>query len=116
MIWSRNAKPWTKAETARADRMAEEIGCIFCGLMGDKGRCDVRHHIIDGNKRMGHWFTLPVCEKHHGHCHDGMFGHATQIDTWLKVQHMLDLSDELPSSKIFKRRSPQTEALVVEDR
>lgn len=104
MIWHRNAKPWTKAETARADRMAVEIGCIYCWLEeGQRGPCDNRHHIKNGNKRMGHWFTLPVCEKHHGDCHNGTFKSAQQIDTWLKVQHALNLSDELPKSKIFKR-------------
>ena len=104
MIWHKNAKPWTKAETARADRMATEIGCIFCALnTGQKGRCDHRHHIKSGNKRMGHWYTLPLCEKHHGFCHDGTIKHGVQIHAWFKVQHILGLSDEMPMSKIFKR-------------
>jgi len=110
VIWSRNQKPWTKAERARATRMADVIGCIFCGLKGDKGPCDVRHHIISGNKRMGHWYTLPCCNPHHADCHNGTFSHAVQIDRWLKVQHILELSDELPKSKIFKRQYPLTEA------
>jgi hypothetical protein len=98
-----NSKPWTKDEQARADRMAEEIGCIFCWLeYGHRGPCEVRHHIISGNKRMGHWYTLPVCSLHHADCHNGMFSHAVQIDRWVKVQHILELSDELPRSKIYK--------------
>ena len=112
MIWHANAKPWTKAELARAERMAEEIGCIFCGLNGYIGPCDVRHHIISGNKRMGHWFTLPVCEPHHNDCHNGTFSHARQIDAWLKTQHALNMSDELPRSKIFKRSDLLAEAHV----
>jgi hypothetical protein len=115
VIWSRNAKPWTKAESTRADRMALEIGCIFCWLdRGERGPCDHRHHIISGNKRMGHWYTLPCCEDDHAKCHDGTYSHAVQIDRWLKVQHALDLSDELPRSKIVPRRlpDPQTEAEV----
>ena len=111
MIMHRNAKPWTKAETARADRMAEEIGCIFCWLdTGSRGPCDHRHHIISGNKRMGHWWTLPLCEPHHADCHNGTFSHAMQIDAWLKTQHALGLSDELPVSKIVPRREALTEA------
>lgn len=109
MIWHANAKPWTKAELARAERMAEEIGCIFCGLNGDMGPCAVRHHIISGNKRMGHWYTLPLCEKHHTDCHNGTLNHAMQIDRWLKVQHLLGLSDELPPSKLPKRNIPEAE-------
>ncbi len=114
MIWHRNAERWTTAEKARADRMAEEIGCIFCWLdKGERGPCDVRHHIISGNKRMGHWYTLPCCERHHTDCHNGTFIHAVQIDRWLKVQHLLSLSDELPKSKIFKRESLLSEAQRV---
>lgn len=103
-MMSRNQPKWTKAEKARADRMAELIGCIFCALSGDKGRCDNRHHIIRGNKRLGHWYTLPVCLDHHKACHNGTYSYAEQMDTWLKVQHALGLSDELPSTKILARR------------
>lgn len=110
MIWHANAERWTKDELARAERMADEIGCIFCGLNGDMGPCAVRHHIISGNKRMGHWYTLPCCQKHHADCHNGTFSHAVQIDRWLKVQHLLGLSDELPPSKIYKRESLLPEA------
>lgn len=104
MIWHKNAKPWTDAELARAERMAVEIGCIFCALEGMIGRCDNRHHIKSGQKRMGHWYTIPVCLVHHSDCHNGKFNHARQIDAWLKVQHALGLSDELPRSKILPRR------------
>lgn len=103
MIWSRNQKPWTKAETARADRMAREIGCAFCWLRGTRGPCDHRHHIKDGNKRMGHWYTLPVCLDDHDKCHNGTYKHGEQIHTWFKVQHALGLSDELPPSKLPRR-------------
>ena len=104
MIWHRKAKPWTKAEVERAARLVSEIGCIFCWLdEGQRGPCDHRHHIISGNKRMGHWYTLPCCTRHHADCHNGTFSHAVQIDRWIKTQHALNLSDELPRSKIFKR-------------
>jgi hypothetical protein len=112
MIWHANAKPWTKDDLARADRMAEEIGCIFCALMNAKGRCDHRHHVKRGTTRMGHWYTLPLCEKHHTDCHNGTIKHARQLHAWIKVQHMLKLSDELPPSKIFKRREALSEAEV----
>jgi hypothetical protein len=117
VIWSRNTKPWTKAEKARADRMAVEIGCAFCWLEGNRRNCDHRHHIIDGNKRMGHWYTLPVCEDDHVKCHNGTYSHLVQIHTWLKVQHAMNLSDELPPSKILPRRLPEAlpEALVTHE-
>lgn len=105
MIWHKKAERWTKAEKARADRMEVVIGCIFCSLeLGRRGPCQNRHHIISGNKRMGHWYTLPVCLGHHADCHNGTYDHAKQIDTWLKVQHALGLSDELPTTKIYPRQ------------
>jgi hypothetical protein len=105
VIWHRKAKRWTAAESDRANRMTVEIGCIFCWLdEGQRGTCDHRHHIISGNKRMGHWYTLPCCARHHRDCHNGTFSHAVQIDRWLKVQHILNLDDALPSSKILPRR------------
>ena len=111
MIWHRKQKPWTKAELIRSVRMAEVIGCIFCWLdNGCRGPCDNRHHIKDGNKRMGHWYTLPCCHPHHDDCHNGTFSHAVQIDRWIKVQHILELSDELPPSKIYKRPDLLAEA------
>lgn len=114
MIWHRKAKPWTKAETARADRMATEIGCVFCWLEdGRQGPCENRHHIKDGQKRMGHWFTLPTCLIHHSDCHNGTFNHARQIHAWVIVQQRLSLDDSLPKSKIYKRESPLSEALQI---
>jgi hypothetical protein len=110
VIWHANAKSWTKAETARADRMAEEIGCIFCALSDIKARCDHRHHVKRGTTRMGHWYTLPLCEAHHSQCHSGTIRNAEQLDAWVKVQHILGLSDELPASKIVKRPEAHTEA------
>lgn len=104
MIMHANAKPWTKAERARADRMAEEIGCVFCRLGGSIGPCHHRHHVKRGNKRMGHWYTLPLCEMHHTACHNGTIKNAEQLHAWIKVQHMLNMSDELPPTKIVPRR------------
>jgi hypothetical protein len=104
MIWHKNAKPWTKDETARLERMRLEIGCIVTWLEeGMRASMECAHHIISGNKRMGHWYTLPLTEANHARMHDGTFSHAEQIEMWLKVQHALGLSDELPRSKIFRR-------------
>lgn len=111
------APPPNKAERERITRMKAEIGCICCILsLGIRSRCDEVHHIISGNKRMGHWYTLPLCRQHHQGGEAGIQwtsvaqgskaftrAHGTQIDLWLKIQHMLNLPDDLPPSKIFKR-------------
>lgn len=41
------------------------LGCIVCVLQG-KGRSPaVPHHILQGGKRMGHLFTIPLCDPGH---------------------------------------------------
>jgi hypothetical protein len=47
----------------------KEFGCIAC-LMDDRGYVEPAvHHIIDGQRRLGHLFTLPLCQP--GHHMDG---------------------------------------------
>lgn len=41
------------------------FGCIACYLGGVRGVPAAVHHIIDGNRRMGHRFTLPLCDPGH---------------------------------------------------
>ena len=37
------------------------LGCIICG---NTSRCSV-HHIVEGGKRKGHDFAIPLCYEHH---------------------------------------------------
>lgn len=106
----------TKAERERLNRLSD-IGCICCLLsFGDKNPIYEVHHIVQ-TKRLGHWYTLPLCVRHHRIRYQGGLWtsiadgskafqkyHGTELDLWLKVQHMLNLSDELPASKIVPRR------------
>lgn len=117
MNYSRKEK-WTKEERDRADRMVREIGCICCWLaFGKKSLFAERDHLLSGGKRMGHWYTIPLCFKHHRVRNQGGLWtsvadgskaftrvHGSRIDLWLKVQHALGLSDELPSTKVYPRR------------
>jgi len=63
------AKPPTKAEQKRMDAL-RELGCIACRIEGThemdswQGTCDI-HHFLSGNKRLGHWATVPLCPPHH---------------------------------------------------
>lgn len=54
----------TKANLQRF-ALFQEIGCICCRLDG-RGRepADV-HHLVEGGKRLGHNFTIPLCVWHH---------------------------------------------------
>lgn len=108
----------TKAERARF-AMFQGLGCICCLLrFGTTNLSYEVHHIMRGGRRLGHWYSLPLCERHHRTRYqrgawtsiaDGSKAfsliHGTELDLWLKVQHILKLSDELPRSKIVPRRA-----------
>lgn len=108
----------TKAEAARIDRMKEIIGCICCRLSGLETATHLEvHHIKAGNKRLSHWYTLSLCWMHHQNMSiAGLWTsiaqgskafaevHGSQWDLWLKTQHILELDDTLPASKLVARR------------
>lgn len=59
----------TKAEQERF-RMLLDIGCIACAPIYNTPEI---HHLLSGNKRRGHMFTIPLCPWHHrGYCHMGI--------------------------------------------
>lgn len=109
--------PATAEEKTRIKRLFTEVGCICCLLrFGTYNGLIEVHHIVRGNKRIGHWYTLPLCRAHHQTKGEGVWTsiangrkafaaiHGSEFDLWLKVQHMLKLDDELPSTKILPRR------------
>jgi len=57
------SKPPTKPERDWMDRIAD-LGCIACRKDGISSPASV-HHIVQGNRRLGHLFTLPLCYPHH---------------------------------------------------
>lgn len=62
-------KPGTKSEQARKDAM-RELGCVACILDGQPedqryAGCVEIHHMVGGNKKLGEWATVPLCEPHH---------------------------------------------------
>lgn len=57
------SKPPTKPEREWMARIAD-IGCIACRNDGISSPASV-HHIVQGNRRLGHLFTLPLCHPHH---------------------------------------------------
>jgi hypothetical protein len=66
------AKPPTKAER---EWMAWLVGfgCIACYLDGNMGEPAAVHHMVSGNRRLGHRFTLPLCDPGH-HQNGEQFG------------------------------------------
>ena len=46
-------------------RAIVDFGCCACAIDGHPGTPAAVHHIVEGNRRLGHRFTLPLCPGHH---------------------------------------------------
>ncbi|MDB6101204.1 MAG: Recombination enhancement, RecA-dependent nuclease [Gammaproteobacteria bacterium] len=116
----RNAKPATMAEAARNTRIMA-LSCVVCALKGDFSPRPLEcHHIVRGNKRLGHWYTLQLYQGHHRglwtdqvvkvgiadgrHRFKEAHGYD-ELDLWQKLQVTLGLDDTLPKSKLVARRA-----------
>lgn len=45
--------------------LLQQIGCIACSIEGAGYAAPDCHHIVEGNKRLGDEYTLPLCPWHH---------------------------------------------------
>lgn len=115
----------TKAEQHRVDLMLP-LGCLACATAGWLNLdCLELHHLLDGNRRLGHSFSIFLCVGHHrGHWNsvttlallpkyrvaiaDGRkrFNKVFKSERylWERVQVTIDDPTEWPSSKILPRR------------
>lgn len=59
----------TKDEALHVSRV-QEMGCIACWITGVYTPAEI-HHVLDGNRRLGHKFVLPLCVPHHRGGSDG---------------------------------------------
>jgi hypothetical protein len=118
MIWHRNQKPPTKAESDRI-ALIMTLSCPVCALVGDMRQRKIEcHHIVRG-VRLGHWYTLQICDGHHRavwtdqvvqvaicngrHAFREAHGYD-DLEFWQRQQVVLGLDDSLPRSKILPRR------------
>ena len=113
----------TKLEELRIQRMMQ-LGCVMCAVLELPYTAQECHHIVQGNRRLGHWFTLPLCRGHHqgdwtfeqrimiprgklvgiysgSKLFEPVYG--TERELWERVQARLGLS--WPESKILPRRA-----------
>lgn len=58
------SKAPTKAEQRRFLDL-QEIGCMACRIEGSPGEPSDIHHLVEGGKRLGHSYTIPLCPWHH---------------------------------------------------
>lgn len=54
----------TKAEKDRMNQLSQ-VPCVVCLLMFNVESPAEVHHILDGNRRKGHEFTISLCFAHH---------------------------------------------------
>ncbi len=125
VIWHAKYVAQTKAERERINllmRLACPC-CIASVYTGNEQReC---HHITEGNKRLGHWYTIGLCRGHHVgtfserqrlmiddkhlvsvtyHKRSFVAVFGTEREIWEQQQAKLGLSAEWPTSKILPRR------------
>lgn len=122
----RTALPQPTVAEANRIALMMDLGCLPCASVGYFGLTRKEcHHLVSGNRRLGHWYTLCLCAGHHQGLwtadqrlwivqrdlvaiSDGRKAfkriYGTELDMWLKTQHLLELDDELPQSKILPRR------------
>jgi len=46
-------------------RAIVDFGCVACFLDGHSGTPAAVHHIVEANRRLGHRFSLPLCDPGH---------------------------------------------------
>lgn len=116
----------TLAQKRRVDRM-RPIGCVACASAGWFNPNELElHHLIEGNRRLGHSYTIFLCRGHHqGHWSsaqiqallpryrvaitDGrkrfntVFGSERSL--WERTQVAINDPTEWPRSKIIPRRA-----------
>lgn len=100
------------------------LGCVCCAQLNIPNVAVDLHHIVVGNKRLGNWYTLPVCPGHHrgvwtveqieliprnmrvsissgSKVFSKLYGAEREL--WMKVQERLKLPAVWPSSKVLPR-------------
>ncbi len=99
-------KPATKAEKEHLMTI-KRMSCCICGCYGVDA-----HHICDTGRRLGHYFTLPLCKK----CHTGRDGFSglnrqawdkslkSQLELCRKVYEKLGKAMPEPTTKIVSRK------------
>lgn len=120
MIAHKNWKAPTAVEKARIKRIMA-MSCVVCALHGDLRKTDLElHHIVRGNKRLGHWYTIQLCSGHHRgiwtdqdirvaisdgrHAFRKAYGYD-DLELWQDQQFVLGLDASLPETKLVPRKT-----------
>lgn len=100
----------TKAEAARMSAIKELGVCVACHQLGLTGSQYVDiHHLISGNKRRGHMFTVGACPWHHR-------GHPLQGHSANETRKLLGPSLEHGSKPFRAKFGTDDELLELQNR
>jgi Recombination enhancement, RecA-dependent nuclease len=109
----------SKAEKERFVQILS-LGCAICGHDNHGSKLEI-HHLIDAGRRMGHNFSICLCEWHHrrsgpkNHLKpvslvDGSKpftqAYSSQRSLWEATQRRLGLPINWPGTKVLPRRMP----------
>jgi len=83
----------TKDEELHLDRV-QQLGCIACRGLGVYSPAEI-HHILDGGRRKGHKFVLPLCFPHHRGGGDGSGGFVSRHPYKKRFEHDFGTEDDL---------------------
>lgn len=73
----KRSKKWKAATKEERAHLAfiKSLPCICCGMFGVDA-----HHITQGGRRLGHKYTLPLCQN----CHEGEFSIGNAKKSFIK--------------------------------
>ena len=83
----------TRMEELRIQQMMR-MGCCVCAWIELPNSAAECHHLLDGGRRMGDWFTIPLCSSHH---------RGTEWSEAIPVKYRVAISD---GRKAFTRVLP----------
>lgn len=119
----------TKMEQLRIDKMMR-LGCCACALINLPSVAAECHHLLYGNRRLGDWFTIPLCASHH---RGGQWSEAippkyrvsiadgrkaftrvfpTERELWEQVQERLNLTWPEPKRVLVVNGSDNSDAYL----
>src|SRR6266849_5797626 len=88
----------TAPERAHMARV-KALPCCIC--VDDQRSPTEVHHLVSGNKRMGHFFVIPLC----GECHRQIHQISLRCQQlwWIESNEQLGITRDWPASKIVPR-------------
>ncbi len=102
MMVSYRGRPKCTPEEREHLGRVKQLPCSACQAGEQRSQTKV-HHLVYFGKRIGHFFVLPLCQKHHEQVH--LMSERVRRFLWGRVNETLGVQREWPVSKILPRRT-----------